>query len=110
LAFDTILQGLKKLDIDIERMVLKRNQDTLEKHTLPDQVMRVMRQATKVEPKNDTLIVSSDKVTSWHKDINGNPIAFDFNYAESMGTRVLAGLLGVFYRALQSGNVVMVDE
>lgn len=85
-AFEEIASILRKLDIDITRMEYKRD----EVHIPMD-------------------IISSGGVSSYHKDVHGNEVRFDFT-DESAGTRRVARLLCVVLAALRSGTVLVVDE
>ncbi|MFI3242466.1 MAG: ATP-binding protein [Alphaproteobacteria bacterium] len=99
-AFAKIVKILRKLDIDITKM-------TYEKHTIEEYVHSDVDDFTELAKINDNLI--ANKIYSYHKDISGNDIKFNFN-EESEGTRTLTGLLGVFLSALATGSTVFIDE
>lgn len=89
-AFLKITELLQKLDIDIKRMDLKRN-------------------VQKIPNPAGMSVISKDDIYSYHSDINGNDVIFNF-MEESEGTQVLAGLLGLFLSALEGGKVLIIDE
>lgn len=113
LAFDTIATGLKKLDIDIKGMISRHHKSVipLQGDIVPAALIDIIKQnAEKIEEKDGKLIVTSNRMISQHRDINDNLVDFDFQQAESMGTQILAGLLGIIFRAIREGCVVVVDE
>ena len=104
-AFARITEVLRKLDIDINKMTLERKYQTIEDMTKPINVDA--RQGTFLGKKDNMLIM--DEIRSYHTDINGNEVVFNF-MEESQGTRTLSGLLGVCLAALEDGKVVFIDE
>lgn len=104
IAFEKITSLLKKLDIDIDRMQLERN---IQKIDTNGNKFAFPVNADNVSFKNNE--VSVDFIFSYHKDINGNEIKFKFQ-EESDGTKVVAGILGVFLAALNLGTTLVIDE
>jgi hypothetical protein len=80
-AFEDIVTILRKLDIDITRM----------------------------EYKKDTLGKMATEINSYHEDVLGNEVQFNFN-EESLGTQRVACLLGIVLTALRRGNIFVIDE
>ena len=80
-AFEDIVTILRKLDIDITRM----------------------------EYKKDTLGKMATEINSYHEDVLGNEVQFNFN-EESLGTQRVACLLGIVLTALRRGNILVIDE
>jgi len=101
-AFVTIVSFLKKLDIDINRMDLNRN---IVKRGKDFQISNVY---DAILNRTDNTLYA-DSIHSYHTDINGNEIEFDF-HDESDGTQRLSSLLGVFLSVLKKGNIVIIDE
>lgn len=99
-AFEEIASILRKLDIDITRMEYKR--DVVKTDLFGN--MELIKQVALF--KNTSL---STKMYSYHKDVHGNEVRFDFT-DESAGTRRVASLLCVVLAALRSGTVLVVDE
>lgn len=113
-AFERITGLLENLDIHIVRMELDRRRKKLERDPLertyldvePDFLPRV----TSFSKEGDNIVLNKDRVRSFHEDVEGREVEFDFATEESAGTQIVAGLLGVFLAALESGGVVAVDE
>lgn len=80
-AFEDIVTILRKLDIDITRM----------------------------EYKKDTLGKMATEINSYHEDVLGNEVQFNFN-EESLGTQRVACLLGIVLTALRRGTILVIDE
>ena len=101
-AFDEVVTILRKLDIDITRMELKRNEiNNNQKINFRNNHEYVRN------PKSKTL--TEVEINSYHKDIYGNEVQFDFN-EESTGTQRVACLLGIILSVLQRGNILIIDE
>ncbi len=101
-AFNEVVTILRKLDIDITRMELKRNDiSNNQKINFRDnhEYVRNLKSKTFTEIE----------INSYHKDVNGNEIQFDFN-EESTGTQRVACLLGIILSVLQRGNILIIDE
>lgn len=109
IAFDEITNLLKKLDINISRMELDRKTHEIDEENQLD-FLKIAQQIHKIEFKKNKLLISADNITSYHKDINGNEVAFNFNKAESRGTIVASGLLGTILSALKQGKILVIDE
>ena len=113
-AFERITELLESLDIHINRMELNRKRLLLDrdKHARnyldldPDFVTRL----TSFEKEGDHIVLNTDRIRSFHCDAYGREVEFDFRTEESSGTQIVAGLLGVFLAALESGGVVAIDE
>lgn len=102
IAFKEMVQLLRKLDIDITRMEIKQNE---------------IMNSEKIDIKNNheyirdikTKKIKETKVNSYHKDINGNEVMFDF-YEESIGTQRVASILCIVLSILKEGKILIVDE
>lgn len=109
-SFKQITSLLQKLDIDISKMELER--DEAKVHV--EDKKWIIDNANTLRPIPDELSLLDDKlflnyIYSYHKDSEGNEVKFKFR-EESEGTQVLAGLIGVFLSALQRGAVLIIDE
>lgn len=104
-AFDRITTILRKLDIDINRLTWDRKFQPIEDPAKPLDIRD--DEITFFKPINNMLI--KDNIRSYHTDINGNEVVFNFN-EESEGTITLASLLGLCLNALDKGIVLCVDE
>ncbi len=113
-AFGRITELLESLDIHISRMEMNRRRVLLDKdpHARnyldvdPDFLLRL----TSFEKEGERIVLNTDRIRSFHQDIDGQEVEFDFATEESSGTQIVAGLLGVFLAALETGGVVAVDE
>jgi AAA15 family ATPase/GTPase len=102
MAFSQVVSILKKLDIDISRMELKRNElDGLNKIHIKENHEYVSN------PKTKTF--TELEINTYHKDIHGNEVQFDFS-EESTGTQRAACLLGLILSVLQKGQTFVIDE
>ncbi|MDT4763192.1 ATP-binding protein [Sphaerochaeta sp. PS] len=97
-AFNKIVFILKKLDIDIARMEHIR-----ETNLGPRLAFSTTNSSL------GTCTKQSDTIHSYHLDMQGNEIEFDFN-EESEGTKRLSSLIAMFLFALEQGSVVIIDE
>lgn len=104
-AFDRITTILKKFDIDINRLTWDRKFQPIEDPTKPLDIKD--NAITFFKPTNNMLI--KDNIRSYHTDVNGNEVVFNFN-EESEGTITLASLLGLCLNALDKGIALCVDE
>ncbi|MBI9095786.1 MAG: ATP-binding protein [Sphaerochaeta sp.] len=99
-AFEDIVTILRKLDIDITRMEYK--QDELNKELKAFQ-------ENKYEVSISNNSITTTEINSYHKDVLGNDVQFNFK-EESLGTQRVACLLGIVLTALRRGNVLVIDE
>jgi hypothetical protein len=99
-AFGDIVAILRKLDIDITRMEYKRDE---------------LKEARKVIPASGYEFhfannrITTTELKSYHKDVHGSEVQFNFA-DESAGTQRVACLLGIVLAVLKSGTVLIVDE
>lgn len=98
---------LKKLDIGIEGLSVDQKQF--------ENILEFIREqpfthADSILQKPQSPVIVANVIRSYHKDINGDLVEFIFNEDESDGTKVLAGLLGVFLFVLKRGDVLVIDE
>ena len=98
---------IKKFDIDI-------NSITYETKSVPindfyEKEINLINDfyERKIDLKNNRFIYSV--VNSFHKDINGNDVIFNFR-EESEGTKALAGIIGIILLTLDKGGILFVDE
>ena len=103
-SFKEIVDILKKFDIDIINM-------KYEEEYISDNI----KEGISKENTVDDLYVFDNKlykqkIFSYHKDINNNEVEFDFKEEESLGTKVLAGLLGPILATLHLGSILCIDE
>ncbi len=102
IAFDEMVPLLKKLDIDITRMEINQK----ERNNF-DEINLKNRHEYKRNLK--TNIITETEINSYHKDINGNEVLFDF-YEESKGTQRVASILCIVLPILKEGKILVVDE
>ena len=99
-AFEDIVTILQKLDIDITRMEYKKDE-------LGKEVKAVPR--SKYEVSISDKIITATEINSYHEDILGNEVQFNFK-EESLGTQRIACLLGIVLTALRRGKILVIDE
>lgn len=104
-AFKIVTDLLRKLDLNIDKMKLNRYEiPTKEENT---SFVKNLKNCYKGQ-KNDKYII--DDVLSYHKDINGKNIEFNFLTEESQGTRISSGLIGILLTTLEEGSTILIDE
>jgi AAA15 family ATPase/GTPase len=54
-------------------------------------------------------MITTTEINSYHEDVFGNEVQFNFT-EESLGTQRVAYLLGIVLTALRKGNVLVIDE
>lgn len=101
-AFSKIALLLRKLDIDITRMDYKQN----ELQKFPQSPLPHTYEYIHDISENT---IKSAEINSYHKNIDGKEVQFDF-IDESLGTQRVACLLGVILSALSQGHIVVIDE
>lgn len=103
-AFNNIVNILRKFDFDItkmkfeEELIAENIRDGLNKQNISGELF----------VRDNKLY--TNKIYSYHKDINNNEVEFDFRKEESLGTNILAGLLGPILATLHLGSVLCIDE
>lgn len=103
-AFNNIVNILRKFDFDItkmkfeEELIAENIKDGLNKQNINGELF----------VRDNKLY--TNKIYSYHKDINNNEVEFDFRKEESLGTNILAGLLGPILATLHLGSVLCIDE
>lgn len=103
-AFNNIVNILRKFDFDItkmkfeEELIAENIKDGLNKQNISGELF----------VRDNKLY--TNKIYSYHKDINNNEVEFDFRKEESLGTNILAGLLGPILATLHLGSVLCIDE
>ena len=103
-AFNNIVNILRKFDFDITKMKFEE-----------ELIAENIRDGLNKQNINGELFVRdnklyTNKIYSYHKDINNNEVEFDFRKEESLGTNILAGLLGPILATLHLGSVLCIDE
>lgn len=103
-AFNNIVNILRKFDFDITKMKFEE-----------ELIAENIRDGLNKQNINGELFVRdnklyTNKIYSYHKDINNNEVEFDFRKEESFGTNILAGLLGPILATLHLGSVLCIDE
>lgn len=114
-AFEQITALLESLDIHISRMSMDRTRVMLEHDRKNSQEYleappEFYNRITSVEKEGENIVLNADSIRSFHQDAEGNEVEFDFTTEESSGTRIVAGLLGIFLSVLKTGGIVIVDE
>ena len=99
-AFDDIVTILRKLDIDITRMEYKRDELGKEVRAFP---------GSQYEVNISNKMITATEISSYHENIFGNEVQFNFK-EESLGTQRVACLLGIVITALRKGNLLVIDE
>lgn len=92
-AFQEIAKYLRLLDIDIANMELLLREEKI----------------VNDDDNNEPEVKLMYKINSYHKGVNGESVALNFQ-EESRGTQVLFGLLGIVLRKLHTGGVLVIDE
>lgn len=100
-ALRTIVDLVRKLDIDIKNIEIKREEVEKNKELPANTLYR------ELPDKNHYEVID---IVSHHTNVRGEIVAFDFFDEESKGTSRLAGLIGVMLFALKGGQVLFVDE
>ena len=103
-AFNNIVNILRKFDFGITKMKFEEGL-----------IAENIRDGLNKQNINGELFVRdnklyTNKIYSYHKDINNNEVEFDFRKEESLGTNILAGLLGPILATLDLGSVLCIDE
>ncbi len=101
-AFQKIVKNVRKLDIDIARMEHAREEFSGE--SIPAEPNR-----SSMIKKTRPLAGYYDTIRSYHVDVQGEEVGFDFN-EESEGTQRLSSLIGILLYALERGTIVIIDE
>lgn len=99
-AFEDIVTVLRKLDIDITRMEYRKDELGKEVKAFP---------ASNYEVSVSNKSIMAPEINSYHEDVLGNEVQFNFK-EESLGTQRVACLLGIVLTALRTGNVLVIDE
>lgn len=105
LAFDKITHILKKLDININKLTWDRKYQPIDEVAKMSDIRD--ENITFYRPSQNMLV--KDDIRSYHIDVNGNEVIFNFN-EESEGTQTLASVLGLCLSALEKGRVLCIDE
>jgi hypothetical protein len=100
-ALAAIVDLIRKLDVDIKNIEIKREEVDKSKGRPVNVLYREL-------PDNNHYEVVDIK--SHHANIHGKIVPFDFINDESQGTHRLTGLIGVMLFALKGGHVLFVDE
>lgn len=99
-AFEEIVTILRKLDIDITRMEYKQDDVKAARKSIPIEGYELRFADNKI---------TTTEINSYHNDVHGNEVQFNFK-DESAGTQRVACLLGIVLAALRTGNVLVIDE
>jgi uncharacterized protein len=101
-AFHEIVSILRKLDIDITRMEFTQNELKGSPHIQLEGHYEYLHDIA-----NNTIM--NAEIKTYHKDVNGNEVQFEFQ-EESLGTQRVASILGIVLSVLKTGNVLVIDE
>ncbi len=104
-AFQKIVEILKKFDFDIVNM---KFEEKLISENAQVAINSIHNKGGEFSIQDNKLYIN--KIFSYHKDIDNNEVEFDFRKEESLGTNILAGLLGPILMALHTGSVLCIDE
>lgn len=99
-ALAAVVDLVRKLDVDVKDIVIRR-EEVDKGRGRPNKVYRD-------RPNSDHYEVYDIK--SFHSNIHGERVAFDFAKEESNGTKRISGLIGALLFALKGGHVLFVDE
>lgn len=99
-ALAEIVDLVRKLDIDIKDIVLRR--ELVEKDS---RLINVFYREVPGKNQYETV-----EIGTLHADKQGGSVTFDFMEEESEGTQRLAGLAGLFLFALKGGHTLVIDE
>jgi hypothetical protein len=100
-ALGAIVDLIRKLDVDIKNIEIKREEVDKSKGRPVNVIYREL-------PDNSHYEVIDIK--SHHANVHGEIVQFDFIAEESEGTLRLAGLIGGMLFALKGGHILVVDE
>lgn len=100
-ALEEIVDLVRKLDVDIKNIDLKRKKVDNSKGP----PVGVIYRKTLDESHYEVI-----DIVSHHTNMSGKDVLFDFINEESEGTSRLAGLIGAMLFALKGGHVLFVDE
>ena len=109
IAFEKIVSLLRKLDIDINRMELERTTDPITNEKGEFNFDAISDTDRYDDYVFNNVSIMKDQIYTYHKDTEGKEIKFSFA-EESEGTRVVAGMLGIFMAVLEKGGTLIVDE
>ena len=102
-SFNEIIRILQKLDLTIHSATFKReNKEIFEDVN--------MNKYASIVLDNNLKTMDLDLIETKHIDINGNLIPFNFSEQESLGTKKLFGIIGVFLNVLKKGKTLIIDE
>jgi len=105
-SFHRIAKLVKKLDIDIEEFVLNRD---IKKYGMEDELPLDFSSGAYIKLEKDGAKITTDAIISKHKDINNKLVDFKLT-EESLGTKILFGLLGICLSSLDKGKILIIDE
>ena len=105
-AFAEITHILQLLDLTITRLELIQEEKTIP--FLPP--VTSAPASFYVEKDSHQLKQRLDRIVSFHKDIEGKEIPFEFFQEESQGTIRLFSIIGTFLLTLKRGGVLIWDE
>ena len=105
-AFAEITHILQLLDLTITRLELIQEEKTVP--FLPP--VTLAPASFYVEKESHQLKQRLDRIVSFHKDIEGKEIPFEFFQEESQGTIRLFSIIGTFILTLKRGGVLIWDE
>ncbi len=100
-ALASIVDLIRKLDVDIKNIEIKREEVDKSKGLPVNVIYRELPDKSRYEVID---------IKSHHANIHGKIVPFDFRNDESQGTHRLTGLIGVMLFALKGGHVLFVDE
>lgn len=106
-CIDRIKAVLRDLDINITNLRLVQTKEKVDSVQILPYVYPTSFQRDTI---SNTIEKRVDRIISYHKDINGRDIPFDFFIEESDGTIILFGLIGAILSAVEKGETLFWDE
>lgn len=105
-AFSEITHILQLLDVTITRLQLIQEERAVSSVS----PLTPFPASFYVEKESHQLKQRLDRIISFHKDVNGKEIPFEFFQEESLGTIRLFSIIGTFLLTLKQGGVLVWDE
>ena len=103
-TFQEITTILQHLDLNITRLEL------IQEERVGPIILGNVPVSFHIEKESNQIKQRLDRIISYHKDIDGKEISFEFFQEESQGTIRLFSIIGTFLLALKKGGLIVWDE
>mgnify|MGYP001404352145 CR=1 FL=1 len=104
-CLDTIINILRELDVNISRAQLIQ-----ENKMVPEIIISGIPSIWYKEKDSKLFSQRTDRIISYHKDINGKEVPFEFFQEESAGTQILFSMIGMILYAFKQTEIIFWDE